>query len=45
MKTFRFENVENIDAVENIISERQTIYRHVEFVSWIGGALVLACLQ
>ncbi len=44
MKTLRIENVDNLDMVENIISERQEIYRHVEFVSWIGSVLVLACL-
>lgn len=45
MRTFSFEDVNNLSAVENIISERQEIYSHVEFVSWIGGVLVLACIQ
>lgn len=45
MKIFSFENVSNLSAVENMISERQEIYSHVEFVSWIGGVLVLACIQ
>ena len=45
MEIFSFENVSNLSAVENMISERQEIYSHVEFVSWIGGVLVLACIQ
>lgn len=45
MRTYYFNDINDIDVVENIISEHQAVFTHVEFVSWIGGVLILACMQ
>ena len=30
--------------MERIIADRQTLYSHVEFVSWVGNILTLAVI-
>ncbi len=41
MKTEEFE-CRTLHLLELIVADRQTLYSHVEFISWDGASLVLA---
>ena len=43
MSTFSFD-CRSQHMMERIIADRQTLYSHVEFVSWVGNILTLAVI-